>query len=71
MAIVGIKVIPRHDPKIHFVTVLPSGNDERFWRHAYFVIDAEKNCESILLLHYVGDEKMLQLILHRATLSKA
>ena len=52
----GTKLIPKQNPqvrKIHFVAVLPTGNDNRFKRHAYILLDAPEN---LLLLHYVGDE---------------
>ena len=57
----GTKTIPKHDPKvrkIHFVTVLPTGNDKRFKRLAYFLLDVKCKPTNLLLLHYLGDESI-------------
>lgn len=51
----GSKAIPKKDPKIYFVIVLPSGNDKRFKRNAYFLLDAGQTA-NVVLLQYIGDE---------------
>ncbi len=44
--------------KSTFVSVLPTGNDKRFRRHAYFKLDNQRktNATSYILIHYVGDD---------------
>ena len=55
----GAKMIPKQDPKIrkvYFVCALPSGNDKRFKRYAYFSVDTSID---LIILHYVGDESIV------------
>ena len=57
----GTKLIPRREPifrKMHFVSVLPSGQDKRFKRQAFFLIDAKQPRKAVLL-HYLGDETIV------------
>ena len=55
----GAKMIPKQNPKIrkvYFVCVLPSGNDKRFKRYAYFSVDTSID---LIILHYGGDESIV------------
>jgi hypothetical protein len=52
-------MIPKQDPKIrkvYFVALLPNGNDNRFKKHAYFLLASDK--AKVVLIHYVGDESI-------------
>ena len=57
------RIIPKQDPKIckvYFVCVLPSGNDKRFKRYAYFPVDTSIDLIiDLIILHYFGDESIV------------
>jgi len=52
----GTKLIPKNNPKICFVCVLPTGSDTRFRKYAYFAEDTQVE---VVLLHYLGDEEIV------------
>ena len=51
------KIYTKQNPKvreIHFVSVLPTGNDKRFRRHAYFKLDNQKNGTTYILIQQMS-----------------